>query len=148
MQRYQESAATLYAVLSVGPGWDWTTMIGLYPSEAVYESQLRALEAYVRQNPNAPDGHFVLAYQYMTAGHPEAAAEQYQQVLQLVPNDNVSRQMLSLLTSTDDQQAAAAEPPANRCRLPTQADRPRVPDILGRWSASVRPTAAVDFSLG
>ena len=29
--RYDESAATLYAVLSVGPGWDWTTLIGLYP---------------------------------------------------------------------------------------------------------------------
>ena len=29
--RYDEAAATLYAVLSVGPGWDWTTLIGLYP---------------------------------------------------------------------------------------------------------------------
>jgi tetratricopeptide (TPR) repeat protein len=147
MNRYQESAATLYAVLSVGPGWDWTTMIGLYPSEAVYESQLHALEAYVRQNPNAPDGHFVLAYQYMTAGHPEAAAEQYQQVLQLVPNDSVSRQMLSLLTGPDDQQAAAAEPPANV--PPPNASGPPVAraDILGRWTASSPADGTVDFSL-
>ena len=34
--QYQESAATLYAVLSVGPGWDWTTMIGLYPQVDIY----------------------------------------------------------------------------------------------------------------
>ena len=30
--RYDEAATTLYAVLSVGPGWDWTTLISLYPS--------------------------------------------------------------------------------------------------------------------
>ena len=44
--RYDEAAATLYAVLSVGPGWDWTTLIGLYPDVSVYTAQLRALESY------------------------------------------------------------------------------------------------------
>ena len=44
--RYDEAAATLYAVLSVGPGWDWTTLISLYPSVDVYTTQLRALEDY------------------------------------------------------------------------------------------------------
>ncbi len=29
MADYKASAATLYAVLSVGPGWDWTTLSGL-----------------------------------------------------------------------------------------------------------------------
>jgi hypothetical protein len=33
-------------VLSVGPGWDWTTLIGLYPSIDVYTTQLRALEDF------------------------------------------------------------------------------------------------------
>ncbi len=34
--RYDESAtASRYAVLSVGPGWDWTTLIGLYPGDDV-----------------------------------------------------------------------------------------------------------------
>jgi tetratricopeptide (TPR) repeat protein len=146
MRNYKEAAATLYAVLSVGPGWDWTTMIDLYPSEDVYESQLRALEAYVRQNPNAPDGHFVLAYQYMTAAHPEEAAQQYQDVLHLVPNDSVSRQMLALLSSTDDQQGAS--PPATA--PPANAGGPPVPrsDILGRWSAPSPADGTVDLSLG
>jgi hypothetical protein len=30
--KYDLAAGPLYAVLSVGPGWDWTTMAGLYPS--------------------------------------------------------------------------------------------------------------------
>jgi tetratricopeptide (TPR) repeat protein len=146
MKRYKEAAATLYAVLSVGPGWDWTTMIGLYPSEDVYNAQLRALEAYVRQNPNAADGHFVLAYQYMTAGHSEAAAEQYQDVVHLVPNDSVSRQMLTLLTSTDDQQApepSATAPPQNTGGPPVARE-----DILGRWTAPSPADGTVDLSLG
>jgi tetratricopeptide (TPR) repeat protein len=44
--RYDEAAATLYAVLAVGPGWDWTTLISLYPNVDVYTTQLRALEEY------------------------------------------------------------------------------------------------------
>ena len=125
MRNYKEAAATLYAVLSVGPGWDWTTMIDLYPSEQVYESQLRALEAYVGQNPNAPDGHFVLAYQYMTAAHPEEAAQQYQDVLHLVPNDSVSRQMLALLNSTDDQQSADPSRDGSACERRRPGGQPR-----------------------
>ena len=52
--RYDEAAATLYAVLSVGPGWDWTTLIGLYPSVDVYTTQLRALEEYCTIHPIRP----------------------------------------------------------------------------------------------
>ena len=28
--KYEQAAAPLYSVLSVGPGWDWTTLIGNY----------------------------------------------------------------------------------------------------------------------
>lgn len=42
LHKYKEAAGTLYAVLSVGPGWDWTTMSGLYSNVDVYTEQLRA----------------------------------------------------------------------------------------------------------
>ena len=64
----------MYAVLSGGPGWDWTTESGLYPSIAVYTKQLRALEQYSRDNPQAADARFLLAYQYMLTGHNDAAS--------------------------------------------------------------------------
>ena len=51
MQRYKEAAGTLYAVLSVGPGWDWTTMISLYSDFDVYTRQLQSLENYVKRTP-------------------------------------------------------------------------------------------------
>ena len=56
LKRYDDAAATLYAVLSVGPGWDWATLVGLYPDVEVYTAQLRALEAYCDANPNAAAG--------------------------------------------------------------------------------------------
>ena len=34
--KYDQAAAPLYAVLSVGPGWDWTTLSGMYPDVDTY----------------------------------------------------------------------------------------------------------------
>ena len=36
LKKYPESAAAIYAVLSTGPGWDWTTMVSLYTSVESY----------------------------------------------------------------------------------------------------------------
>src|SRR5262249_859861 len=111
--KYKESAGTLYAVLSVGPGWDWTTMSGLYPSVDVYTQQLRALESFVRQNPDSPDGHFVLAYNYMTAGHQDAAGRQLAEVVRLNPNDQLARQLQAVIAPSEaQQQGASPEAPA------------------------------------
>ena len=106
MQCYKEAAGTLYAVLSVGPGWDWTTMSGLYQSTDTYTQQLRELESYVKKNPNAPEGHFVLAYQYTTAGQADPAASQFKEVSRLLPKDQVSQQMAALLSPSDRQPPA------------------------------------------
>ena len=66
--KYEQAAAPLYAVLSVGPGWDWTTLSGMYPDVDTYTAQLRDLEAYVKANPNSAHARFVLAYQYLCRG--------------------------------------------------------------------------------
>jgi len=60
--RYQEASETLYPVLSVGPGWDWTTMSGLYSSQEPYKQQLAALENYVQSHPDMASPRFLLAY--------------------------------------------------------------------------------------
>ena len=80
--RYDEAATALYAVLSVGPGWDWETLIGLYPNVDVYTQQLRALESQVQQNPQSTASRFVLAYHYLTTGHVEAAIPQLREITQ------------------------------------------------------------------
>ncbi|MGO9468069.1 MAG: tetratricopeptide repeat protein [Isosphaeraceae bacterium] len=49
--RFDEAAVPMYTVLSAGPGWDWTTLAGLYPSVDVYSQQLRSLEAFCDATP-------------------------------------------------------------------------------------------------
>ncbi|HEV3164216.1 MAG TPA: tetratricopeptide repeat protein [Isosphaeraceae bacterium] len=132
LKQYDQAAASLYAVLSVGPGWDWTTLVGLYPNVDVYTEQLRALEAYCGENPRSAGAQFVLAYQYLTQGHTDNAAEQLKRVVQLQPGDKLSTQLLSQLTKSaqpaENAQQAPAEPQAEVAVQPG--------NLVGNWSAT------------
>jgi tetratricopeptide (TPR) repeat protein len=110
LRRYKEAAATSYAVLTAGPGWNWATMVGLYPDVETYNKQLRNLEANVQQNPNDAAYRFLLAYHYMVQGHKDAAASQFQCVVTLEPKDQLSTRFAAALG------AKTPEPP----KLPPQ----------------------------
>jgi tetratricopeptide (TPR) repeat protein len=125
---YKHAAETLYAVLSVGPGWDWTTLSGLYASVDDYTKQLKALESYVLANPKDAAAHFVLGYHYTTCGHKEAAGKQFQEALQLNPKDVVSKQMLDMLGVTPETEAT---PPKEEKKPPTIP----LASLVGNWTA-------------
>jgi hypothetical protein len=99
LKQYEEAAAGAYAVLSVGPGWDWTTLSSFYPNVDVYAQQLHALEEYIDAHSNQPDVRFLLAYHYLTCGHTDAAAQQLKAVVQLNPRDQLSTQLLAALAA-------------------------------------------------
>ena len=113
--KYQQAAAPLYAVLSVRPGWDWTTLSGMYPDVDTYTAQLRALEAYVRSNPDSAQAHFVLAYQYLSQGHDPEAIAQLKEVVKLQPGDTLSAQIIAGVPALRRQ----------RSRRPPRRPRPR-----------------------
>jgi predicted Zn-dependent protease len=142
MQRYKAAAETLYAVLSVGPGWDWTTLSGLYPDVNAYTRQLRILEDYVHQNPNSTDGRFVLAYHYLTQGHNDAAARQLKEVCRLAPKDPLSQQLLAMIAPSNGGASSTAT-------LATEAEPKRTPpsSIVGNWKAPVVGGRTVELSL-
>ncbi len=129
--KYQEAAAGLYSVLTVGPGWDWTTLSSLYPSVQDYTEQLRALEANVRANPQAFDARFVLAYHYLTTGSKTAAANQLKKIYADRPEDRLVKELLLM---TGGAEAAGIEPVAQ----PAASEAPAVPaaDLIGRWTAA------------
>lgn len=143
-QDYQGAAAPLYAVLSAGPGWDWTTLIHLYANIDVYTEQVHALEEYRKAHPDAADARFVLAYHYLTQGHGEAAAKELAKVVELNPGDALSAQILKSLTppaaGTGDE-----TPPTPDSEL-TQADDAKpatakptplsLEKLVGNWTAS------------
>jgi tetratricopeptide (TPR) repeat protein len=130
LQKYGESAAAAYAVLSAGPGWDWTTLSSLYGNVADYTTQLRALETYVKQNPKSSDARFLLAYHYLTTGHPDAAKSQLREVDKLTPNDKLVRALLGVTS------ASGQEPPTPTPRPPLEGDQLiNTEQLIGVWTA-------------
>jgi tetratricopeptide (TPR) repeat protein len=128
--RYTDAAAPLYAVLAVGPGWDWDTFISLYPDVSVYTGQLRQLEGYTRTNPNSAAARFVLAYLYLTQGNTAAAVDSLKRVVALQPKDTISAQVIKRLDPS-------YSPPATSTRgEPAPAPAPGVP------GANLKPTTA------
>ncbi len=95
--KYQEAAAAIYAVLAVGPGWNWETVRDLYPNTETYTKQLRALEQYIRDHASSPDARFLLAYHYLVMGQMDPAKTELEQVVKLEPKDKLSAQLLKAL---------------------------------------------------
>jgi Flp pilus assembly protein TadD len=130
-KQYKEAAAAVYAVLSAGPGWDWATMSSFYPDTSVYTSQLRALEQYGNEHPRSPDVRFLLAYQYMTCGHLDAAIRELKEAVKLNPKDQLSAQILGALT-----QDKVGAKPAPSATPPAPAKPVTAAGLVGVWTAS------------
>jgi tetratricopeptide (TPR) repeat protein len=144
--KYRESAAAVHAVLAVGPGWDWTTLSSLYPSISIYTEQLRKLEAAVKATPEAADLHFLVAYQYITGGHTDAAVAQLQEVLKLQPKDEVARQLVEMMAGADALPETLRPAPA-----PDNADKPPVTIdeklLVGTWKAKGQSASAFTLAM-
>ena len=138
--KYPQAAAPLYAVLSVRPGWDWTTLSGMYPDVDTYTGQLRALEAYVRSNPDSAQAHFVLAYQYLSQGHDPEAVAQLKEVVRLQPGDTLSAQII-----------AAFQPSGGNAPPPAEAAPAAAPAVEGKlagtWAATPAPGTKIALAI-
>jgi tetratricopeptide (TPR) repeat protein len=143
LQKYEQAAAPLYAVLSVGPGWDWTTLAGLYPSIDVYTQQLRALEAFTRSNPKSAAGHFVLAYHYLTQGHIDAAVGELKQVVALSPQDKLSAQLISQFSAPKQEGGSQSAPPS----APPGAAPAKPGKLAGNWKANPDQNTSINLSM-
>ncbi len=156
MRRYDEAAVPLYTVLSAGPGWDWTTLMGLYPGVEAYTIQLRALEAFCNASPRAASARFVLATLYLTQGANTAAAARFREVVALQPQDRLSAQLLAAITADPAAAPAVApaEPPApTSTALGNQAQGPAIPkgpvpaNLFGPWTATPAEGVAISLNL-
>jgi hypothetical protein len=70
------------------------TLFTYYGNADAYTEQLRALETYVRDNPKAAEGHFLLAVHYIMTGSNDAARKELTAATALTPNDKLAEHML------------------------------------------------------
>ena len=137
MGQFNEAAATIHPVLAVGPGWDWATLVGLYPSVDVYTQQLRQLEEYSKTNPKAADAFFLLGYHYLTCDHKEAAHKSFARAASLQPADAVAAQYAQLTDEAPAQTPAGAPTPEPPPAADIPADKLISPkDVVGKWKSS------------
>jgi tetratricopeptide (TPR) repeat protein len=139
---YRGAAATLNAVLAVGPGWNWATLISLYPGVDTYTAQLRALEGYLDEHPEAGDARFVLAYHYLATGAKDSAITQLREVVRLVPKDQVAKQLLEMLSPTSAPPSPTPNPPPAGA-----APTIKAADLVGTWKATGVDGARFELTL-
>jgi Flp pilus assembly protein TadD len=98
-KKYRDAAAGIYAVLSAGPGWNEKTLQSLYADPKTYAGQLQSLETYAKDNPQAADALFLLAYHELTAGKLDVARGDLERVAQLEPKDKVAVELVQALSA-------------------------------------------------
>jgi hypothetical protein len=92
---YRTAAMEAHAVAATGRIPDWPALAGIYGDVQPYTDQLRALEAFVRNNPSAPEGRFLLGFQYLMEGHRDAAIPEFSRAVAIVPRDPLAAQLLT-----------------------------------------------------
>ncbi len=95
MGQYRGAAMEAHAVAALGGTPDWPTVYRLYGSVEPYTEQLRALEKFIRENPKAADGRFLLGFQYMIAGHRDVAKDEFLLALTATPQDHIAAGLLT-----------------------------------------------------
>jgi hypothetical protein len=133
--RFSEAAGVLNPTLAGGPGWDWTTMIGLYDSQDSYMSQFKALQDYSASKPDAADARFLLGYHYMVCGHLADAAEEFESAAKLQPADSVSAQLrdLTKASSNNGDTEEPADDTEDSEETPTAPDPVPLEKLTGTW---------------
>lgn len=127
LKQYEPAAEAIYAVLSANPPWSYETMVGLYPDEGTYATQLRMLERYRADHSNQPAARFLLGYHYLVGGKEDATARELEAYLRLVPNDPVGTELLVMTGGNIPEKASVM----------VNADRDFVIEddaIVGTWS--------------
>ncbi len=153
---YPQAAATVYAVLAVSPGWDWTTLSSRYDDQEEYARHLRQLEAFHKQNPDSAVAAFLRGYHYTTCRHTEAAAKQMQAAARLLPDDPLIPRLAILIAGAAEKSPASSAPAA-----PTEASSQPPKDnssnqnippvtkakLAGRWQATRGGTTNITLTL-
>lgn len=140
--QYEKAAVPLYAVLSIGPGWDWTTLIGMYADADTYTKQLRDLETYTDSNPKSAQAFFVLGYHYMCQGASPSALSMFQQVVKLQPDDKLAAGLVKFLQPTD-----VAATPTEAAPAPAPAPAGKQGTLPGKWTATPAAGAKIELAI-
>ena len=133
--KYDQAAEPLYAVLSVGPGWDWTTVErNVSRRRDLHRVSSGPWRQASGQTRNSAHARFVLAYQYLVPG---ARPERRRPV-------EGGREAPARRHPLGAAHRAPSSPPAPPSRHPPRRPRAPAPADLGKLAGSWTATPAKD----
>ena len=112
MGEYRGAAMEAHGLAATGKIPDWDAVYQFYGNVTPYTEQLRKLETFVHDHQSAPEGRFLLGFQYLIAGHKDAAKNQFTKVLQAAPKDRLAAQLLTRAGGTVPANIERQLPPA------------------------------------
>jgi tetratricopeptide (TPR) repeat protein len=127
--KYDDADAALHRALEGLPESEWGLIVENYLDYYLlpkpFEWQLRALEKYLSEHPDAAPAACLLGFEYGYLGYPVEAAEYLQRANAIAPGDRIANRLHQHFSGLAAQQrAASGEPP-----LPVRA--PKVPKPEG-----------------
>jgi hypothetical protein len=118
--KFAEAAGATQVAMSQLDKDQWGVVVTnyreLYGNSSDYTTQLRALEAAVRDKPNDPALRFLLGYHYTYLGYPQQGADQLATAVNLAPQDQLAKQLLEATKAKLPIPAAPVVPPAPSSR--------------------------------
>ena len=92
--RYRESAGTAYQALSLGAGWNWQTLAGLYGEHPKrYHDQFKVLSEARQNFPDSVDNQFLVAYHSLMQGKLQQGHQALHTLKQRLPQDQLVLQL-------------------------------------------------------
>ena len=117
---YTSAADALHLGMSLMPQRQWGVVVKnhkrLYGVRGAFATQLKALEAVRKDNPDDPAVRFVLGFQYLYLGYPEQAQRELSVATKLSPDNVFVRELAAAATGSggvsDVETLSATEPEA------------------------------------
>ncbi len=91
---YRGAAMEAHAVVHFGGVPTWANVYDLQQNVDAYTNELRALEQFVRDKPNAAEGQFLLGFHYMITGDKADARDHLATAATAIPSDKIAAQLL------------------------------------------------------
>jgi tetratricopeptide (TPR) repeat protein len=142
MGRFNDAAGVLNPILASGPGWNWTTMTGLFESQDEYVALLRKLEEHQLANPDSAAASFLLGYHYLVLGHLEQALELFAHSAKLEPTDLVSAGLRDLIRDSINAEGTEAGDDETPPPAPVSPEK-----LVGTWKSEVPNDGTITLEL-
>jgi len=97
---YRGAAIEAHAALALGPASNWDAIVAYYGGvNEQFTTQLRSLERFSSEKPQAAEAQFLLGYLYQGMGYAEQSKSRFAEAARLAPKDELANKLAGLTSA-------------------------------------------------